>query len=598
MNILKYRATALVLSCAALLNACGGGGGGGDPLYGGGNGGGGETPTATVSQLRMTLSNTVVANGDMPNVVATVTTLNSNSQAVSGASIDYRVEDQSAAADDGGAFILSAVGTSNETGQGTATVNLGSDKSNRVITITALAGGKSISKTITLRGTAIAAALDTLVDPLTSKTIEFAVTDSNGSPIRDTPILIEASGLGSRSATTDNSGTYSYTYTVPNSPGNTLVFNVSAAGVTKQYGVEIKAPAQVLPAPDLTNGLTSALQANPNVVAVNSTGSTANKLQVVATFEDTSGRPIPNMRVIFKLEGTNASAVGGAFSGGPITGTSVQTSDADGKVQTFYIPGTRSSPNNAISIRACYGASDAQAQACTSSSTSGLLSQPITIADEAVSVTIGTDGLLINEEATLSYAQQFVIKVVNSAGQPKAGLTVSAQINTVNYVKGFFEWDEDESEWVINSNKNLGAAQVCNKEDLDDDDRLDLGEDLDHDTRLEPIRADVSLTAPNGWVTNAEGVVLVKMSYPKNVASWMKVNIVATSLVGGSEGRASRQQYLRALKDDLEEEAPPAFEYSPYGSVVVPVTIPSGGRLMPDGVTVPAGSLAPCNNPD
>jgi hypothetical protein len=601
MTILKFRAAALVMSCAALLSACGGGGGdAGTPPWGGGNnGGGGETPATTVSQLRMTLSNAVVANGDMSNVVATVTTLNANSQAISGATIDYRVEDQSANSEDGGAFILSAASTSNESGQGTATVNLGSDKANRVITVIASSGGQTISKTITLRGTVISATPELLVDPGTSKTIDFAVTDSNNAPIRNALIVVEGSGLGTRSGVTDSSGVYAYTYTVPNSPGNTLVFNVSAGGVSKQFSVSVKAPAQVLPPPDLSNGLTPALQANPNVVAVNADGLSTNRLQVVAAFEDLAGRPIPNMRVVFKLEGTTAATVGGAFSSGPISGTPVQTSGADGKVQTFYIPGTRSSPNNAISVRACYGSTDAEAQACASSATSGLLSQPITIADEAVSVTIGTDGLLINELETLSYAQRFIIKVVNSAGQPKAGLTVSAQINTVDYAKGQYEWDPLDSEWKLDPDEGFGAFGLCSKEDLDDDDRLDIGEDVDHDGRLEPIRADVSLIAPNGWVTNAEGVVVIKMSYPKNVASWMRVNIVATSLVGGSEGRASRQQFLNPLKTDIDNEASPAFESSPYGIVTGSVTVDAGGRTLPDGTFVPAGTvLTRCQNPD
>lgn len=537
----------------------------------------------------MTLDRTIVANGEMANVVATVTTLGANNQAISGANVVYDVQDQSLNAAQDGAYIVSATGTSNETGQSTATVNLGTDKSNRLITVTATAGGRTISRTITLRGTSIDATADPLVDPATSKTIEFTVTDSNGAPIGNTQIIIEGTGLATRTVTTDASGAYSYTYTVPNSPGTTIEFNVTAAGVSKQYWVDIKAPAQVLPPANLT-GLTPTLQVNPNVVAINSAGSTANRLQVVAKFENAAGNPIPNVRVVFKLEGDRASSVQGSFSsGGTWNGTPVQTSTSDGKVQTFYIPGATSSPNNTLNIIACYGATDSDALACDNSRK---LSQPITIADEAVSVTIGTDGLLIDETASLSYAQQFVIKVVNSAGQPKSGLTVSAQINTIEYLKGEYSKTGTE-DW------KRASEGTCAKEDLDDDDRLDAGEDLDHDTRLEPIRAYVSLTAPNGWVTNADGLVVVKMSYPKDVASWMRVMIHATSLVGGSEGRASRRLELAVPQDVLQDEADPPFRYSPYGLVVGDVTVGVGGRTMPDGTPITAGTvLTRCQNPD
>lgn len=594
---MKSRLIALSMGLLMALAGCGGGGSdAGCSVYAPGCEDP-ETPAAEVAQLRMSLSVTNVSNGAIADVVATVTALTSTNKAVPGVDVVYSVDDGSAASDDSGAFIESSGGVTGENGQTTATVDLGSDKSNRVITVTATAGGRTVSKTINVQGSVISATPNTLVDPATSETIAFTVTDSNGAPIVATPIVVEAIGLGVRSGQTDINGAFSYTYNVPNSPGNSFAFTVSAAGVTKQYPISIKSAAQVLPAPVLTGGLTQALQVNPNVVAVNSEGSETNRMQVVASFEDSAGRPIPNMRVSFRLTGVNAAAVGGKFSNGPITGTPALASDADGKVQTFYIPATRSSPNNAISITACYGTTDAEAQNCTANAAmSGApMAKPITIADEAVSVSIGTDGLLINEVESLSYAQRFVIKVVNSAGQPKAGLTVSGQINTVNYYKGYYVRGSEN--WF----KPVGGNFMCAKEDRDDDDRLDstpVNEDLDHDTRLEPIRADVSLTAPNGWVTNADGLVLVKMSYPKNVATWMTINLQASSLVGGSEGRASRQQLLNALVEDVKAEGLPAFAESPYGTVTTDITL-GANRTMADGTVLTSGTvLTPCLNPD
>lgn len=576
---------------AATLASCGGGGGdSGDSLYGDGTTA--APPSASVSQLRMTLTASNVTNGSLADVVATVTALDGASRAVSGADIEYSVEDSSTVAENAGAYVGLNTPTTDAQGKSTATVALGTDKSNRVITVVATAaGGVTVRKDITIRGSKIDASGQTLVDPGDQETITFTVQDSNGQGQSEIPISVQSSGLGTQSGATDGSGVFTYTYTVPNSPGGTLVFTISAAGVTRDFEVSISQPAEVLPAPVLTGGVTASLQVNPNVVAVNTEGSEANKMQVVASFESTARLPIANMRVSFRLDGETASAVGGKFSNGPITGTPVAYTGTDGKVQVFYIPGTSSSPNDQITVKACYGATDDEAEDCTGAS----LIERFTIANEAVSVSIGTDGLLLDEDASLSYAQRFVIKVVNSAGQPKSGLTVSAKINTVNYFKGFYYP-------VSGGWSNEDTTFRCAKEDLDDDDRLDTSptnEDLDFDKKLEPVRADVSLVATNGWVTNADGIVIVKMSYPKNVATWMTVNLQATALVGGSEGRASRQQILYALQKDLEAETRPPFRDSPYGVEINSVEL-TEDRLMPNEVTtIPSGTtLTPCRNPD
>lgn len=565
MKMLKPFKWALAATfVAGALLGCGGGGGDAGCSRFTGCTDGSTTTEQSVSQLRMTLSSANVSNGSLGEVVATVTALDSSNKSVAGATVEYSVADASAVSEDAGAFVGAVSATTNVSGQSTAQLNLGTDKSNRVVTVIATSGNVTVSKTINIRGSAIVVSTGTtLVDAGAQETITFTVQDSNRGGQGGVPITVQADGLGTRSGSTDDSGAFVYAYTVPNSPGSSLVFTVNAAGVSTQYNVQIKAAAQQLPAPVLTNGVTSALQVNPNVIAVNASGSTANKMQVVASFVDNSGNPIPNVRVAFRLDGVTANAVGGQFSNGPITGTPVLYSGADGKVQIFYIPGTSSSPNNAISVKACWGSTDAQALNCTAQADS----KPITIADEAVSVTIGTDGLLITEAASLQYSQQYVIKVVNSAGQPKEGLTVSAQINTIEYYKGTYVIDGDQ--WVLTSANRIS----CAKEDLDDDDRIDVNgstsEDLDGDGRLEPIRADVSLTAVNGWTTNADGVVIIKMSYPQNIASWMKVNIMATALVGGSEGRASRQQVLAVPAAAINNvDADPPFKRSDYGVVV------------------------------
>lgn len=578
------RAARLILSgvLTAALVACGGGGGdAGSSKYSTGST---TTPVtsaeASVNELRMTVSAASISNTTSTPVTVTVTAVGANSQVLPAVPVTYTLS--------GSGLLTVDTPTTTSAGKSTASVDLGDDRANRTIAVTATAGGKSVVKYISVVGSKIESTVSgSLVDPLSDSSVTFVVKDANNSTQGDVPISVAATGgLPAAQGRTLNDGTFVYSFKAPNLPGSTLVFTASAAGVTKQQSVDIKAPSQTVPDANLA-GLAASLQANPNVIAVNADGGSTNKIQLIANFEDASGNPIPNVRVKFRLAAASQT-YGGAFSNGAITGTAVAVSGLDGKVQVSYMPGTRSSANNAVRIEACYGINEAAVSTCN---TSAILSQDITIADEPVSVTIGTDGLLLDEKETLRYVQYFVMQVVNSAGQPKSNVDVSAQVTPINYRKGFY--DRVGSKWA------LSAVFECPKEDLDDDDRVDTfpsAEDVNHSKNLEPRRADVTLTAVSGTKTNAEGVVLFKMAYPKDKGSWLDVLITATSVVGGSEGRATRTQSLAVLASDISAEGAPAFVDSPYGIVTTPVTL-GADRTAPDGTLQTSGTtLQPCAN--
>jgi hypothetical protein len=63
--------------------------------------------------------------------------------------------------------------------------------------------------------------------------------------------------------------------------------------------------------------------------------------------------PVKNVRVRFDLAG-DANSIGGSFS----TGSNTLFSDANGVVSTAYLPGSRSSPTDGVTVRACYGKTD------------------------------------------------------------------------------------------------------------------------------------------------------------------------------------------------------------------------------------------------
>jgi hypothetical protein len=564
---------------AAVLMACGGGGGNsGTSKYSD------PTPSVTapvaVSDLRMTLSNSSVTNVTTEPVTATVTAVGDRGQVLAGVSVNYAVT--------GGATYSRTSLVTDTNGKNAASVDISSSKANRTVTVTATAGSKTVSKTFEVNGTKIdATPTPALLDASVPAKVTFLVTDANGSPQASVPITVSYNG-GTTQATTDPSGLYEFGYTAPATAGATAVITATSAGLPKTVSVPVKAANQVIQ-PVSLSGVSPSLQVNKTVVPVNAAGSTANRIQAVVTFKTTAGVPVPNARVVYRLSGF--VAVGGQFLSGTTsnltTGTAVAYSGADGRSVDYYIPGLIASSNNQVLIQACYGPDDATAQACTTK-----LEQAITVAAEAVSVTIGTDNLIEDQKASLSYAQRYVVQVTNSAGQPKAGVEVSPVINTVDFRKGYFE--RVSSKWVP------ASVFDCPKEDLNDNDTKDLGEDLNHNTRLEPVRANITFTPDDGatYTTNSEGKVIFKMSYPKDKAYWNQVKIEVSALVSGSEGRAFRYERLGYLASDANAEGAPAFVQSEYGIETSNVTLTSE-RVMLDGTRISAGTtLKPCQNPD
>ena len=64
---------------------------------------------------------------------------------------------------------------------------------------------------------------------------------------------------------------------------------------------------------------------------------------------DRRNKPVKNMRVRFDLAG-DVNSIGGTFT----TGDNVVYSDANGVATSAYVPGTRSSPTDGVTVRACW----------------------------------------------------------------------------------------------------------------------------------------------------------------------------------------------------------------------------------------------------
>ena len=100
-------------------------------------------------------------------------------------------------------------------------------------------------------------------------------------------------------------------------------------------------------------------------------------------------------------------------------------------------------------------------------------------------------------------------------------------------------------------------------EDLNRNGALDNGEERNGDGILTPRKAEVIVAYSSGNTTNANGQMLVQVTYGQNVGSWLAYTLRATTRVAGSEGDASKSYITDVLKEDVPNGS---FLTPPYGS--------------------------------
>lgn len=543
-----------ILLVAALLNACGGGSGAGDAPFGGGSGGGtgGGGSTATVADIVVALSATQIANTGSATVTVTATAIDASRNAVADVPVTVSA--------DADAIVTAGATSTDATGKVTAVVSIGSNRSNRLITVTAVSGSISRSATVQVTGTTISSVLaPAVLAPSAAGNVQYRVVDQAGNAMANQDVVITAAGLNPAQAAgrTGANGDFVFNYTAPATAGSYQI-GATIAGASDSQTVQVQNTSTV---PNVSTVIASAsVSANPSVVAVNTTGSSSNRSEIRALFLAAGNVPIPNVRVTFDLAG-DPQNIGGSFTAGG-SGQILYT-DANGVVTTAYVPGTRSSPTNGVTVRACYGTSDTDPNLlnCTTNAT-----QTLTVTSEPLSVTIGTNAQIIVN--TLTYTKQFVVTVVDSSGAAKPDVNIVASVDLPNYRKGQYALG---SAWFKTGALPGGDAAICQNEDLNRNGVLEAAEDTNGNGSLEPRKADVSVSLVS-TKTDSKGSVVLEVTYPQDHGSWVDAVITVTaSGIAGTEGRATYNMFpvpvdAAAIKNTNN---PPAFVVSPYGTANV-----------------------------
>jgi hypothetical protein len=515
---------------------------------------------ATPSDLLVTVT-TVAADGlhDVTTETATVTVtaVDKNRNVLPGAAVTV-VPDNTAVATVSGA-------QTDSNGVVTANIGVGTDRTNRQISIVITSGSITKNLAISVVGAKLTATLNpAVVSPGAAGSVTYHLSDANNAPIPN--IAVALTGAFTANGTTDTNGDFVYSYTAP-AAEQVLTVNAAAAGVQVASSIT-DAAGTIDPAQGVVQSAT--IDANPTTVPTNQVGSSTNQVAVRARFFDKNNAPITNVRVRFDLDGDPYS-IGGTLS----AGTNYAYSDADGVARTTYVPGTRSSGSGQVQIRACWSNNDFDAGTCPNS-----MVTPLTVVSEGVSLTINTDNKIEVIESPEIYQEAFSVLVVDSAGNPKSNVPVSYSVYIPRYYKGGLA--------IIGAKWDYASAQSCDNEDINGNTFLDSFEDYNGDGVLEPSgTATIVPQAPGQDVTDAFGRAFFFLQYGSNYALWADYQLSFSASVAGSAGHYVYTGTLAAPAGVLKAiDTVPAFVDSPFG------TDTSGGvQTITDPVTGKSGTL-------
>lgn len=534
--------------------------------------------TIVPSDVVFELDKSTIVNTGTDAAQLTVSVLDSNRNVMAGIPVQVSLSPD-------GVFQNSGGNVTDSNGQFIGLITIGGRKSNRDITATirvpTLNAGTLI-RTASVRVTGSQIELTPIPatpTPGQAVTLNIATRDSAGASIPNTSLAISGTALAPTSVTTDLSGNAVVTFIAPSSASSySVIATALGTSVTKIVDVVggfVSKPQAV--------GVVSAatLGANPTTIQPNVPDSTTNRAKLSARFQTATNAGIENMRVRFEIVppvlGNNE-----AIS----TGDAIVYTNAAGIAEADYIAGIRSSPTNGVRVRACYSAQDfTSSTACPNEVTATL-----TVAGAPLSISIGDDNLLTKGLGNIAYIKQFLIQVNDAAGVAVRDAIVSASVDITHYGKGI-AWGSPYFSVAVPSARDIHPDYLpttrpaitiqslqrsdtpplanqniwCLNEDWNRNGFLDTGsgEDINSDGSIQPKKAEVIVSYVNGNKTDANGQLLVQVSYGQNMGGWLAYTLRATTGVAGSEGDAARSYVTDVLQGDVENGS---FLRPPFGS--------------------------------
>ena len=268
-------------------------------------------------------------------------------------------------------------------------------------------------------------------------------------------------------------------------------------------------------------------QADPAVVAPNGSST------IIAKIRDINDNPVKNKTVSFRLN----DIVDGSLS------DSTAVTDSLGRASVSYKAGNSSSEKNGVVIKTYIEGYPTIKDEIK-----------LTVGGNALRIVLGQDNLV--ESDKVFYTKNFGVIVTDSAGNPVKDQDVSFTITPRKYYKGIMVP-------VVNAGWVRRVSTSCPSEDLDNDGKLDQGEDDNGNGFLDPTH-DAAVTVKG--TSDENGRIDIQIIYPKNTALWTEQLITATTIVNGTEYIENTYFDLPVAASDVKDlKASPPNRISPYG---------------------------------
>ncbi len=550
------------------------------------------TVNPVAADLTLTLSSSRVMNGTSDDITATATAVDANRNVLAGIPITLSV--------DAGATIVPSGTVTDAKGVVSGVVRTIADRSNRYVTVSARSGNLVREARFLVDGARLFASASPLVTAgSTGNTIEYTLFDSNDKAMDNQAYSVAATGLATQTGKTDVNGKFRYTYSAPATAGN-LTITATAAGAVDERVVTVSAAAALPPAKEMPRSAT--ITPTPSVVAVNAANSSDNQVELRALFIGADNRPIQNMRARFDLVG-GASETYGVVN---VVGNFAY-SDVSGVARATFVPLTRESPTNGVTVRVCYDTVDFTTPAPNSCAGAvNFAVSTLTVSKGAISVNIRTNNEIKKGRNELTYIKEYVVMVVDSAGKAVRNAEITPSVDLRGYYKGAYEWIESAQEWQkgyftgaidpvtgkpqfqpavagsLNASQHYAwngsawvydaaADLICPNEDWNRngviENRGGINEDMNGNGELDPRKSDVAVKMIDSTKTDENGLALVQIEYGRSLGSWVEYKILVTASVSGSEARAHYTDRLPVDAAELTAKTPPpSFVVSPYGT--------------------------------
>ncbi|MFL6699517.1 MAG: Ig-like domain-containing protein [Vitreoscilla sp.] len=520
------------------------------------------TPSApTASSLNVSVNKTALSSTGTDSATITVTALDANNNVVAAVPVSIKPDS---------GLLTPGSTTTGTDGILTGTLGVGSDHSDRTILVVVTSGSLKKTLAIAVQGASLNATVGTGTSGAAS-TIQYTLVDASSAPIASAPITVTLGGQAGVSGVTDANGKYAFPFTMPST---STTVTATAGGVTTVSTVTPTNGTTVIP--DAATVTSPSLSANPSSVA------TGRQVELRALFIGANNAPIANVRARFVMVDSNS--IGGSLSSDASDGThNVVYSDGNGVARATYTAGTR---GGVITPKVCWSTTDFANSACPNAVTA----TSITVVSSGVNLAVLTNGIITQDDTKNIYSLNLVVQVVDASSQPISGSTVTGAVDIPRFYRGIY--GVSGGAWAQGIYVRTGSSasgytytpsattsrESCDNEDVNRNNVMENGEDINGSGALEPFKASVTITPTSSGsdVTDSVGKAYFTLQYGQNYASWEDVVLNFTTTVEGTEGHNPPSQFGLPVPSKVLTTitSDPPFKISPYNMNLDGLTVP------------------------